>query len=403
MAKEHGWDVTDSPVVWRELVDQGGPGTLVGGSDEFQEYVAAYYKTYSSMKTKQMCDVSNDNTAFKAAEESEKRAAEPLRPSTILLIGANSPACMHLLPYLALHGLFGPDEVIQLDLFDDRDSELLSYMADSLLEMSCGMLADVRVVRDLVPSLKVAKQIVFLDVVPRIEIGHEDAPGSPTKTSDLTLDLRNFEPRDRWLRRRYLFFTSIGQLMRTNCSPNVRILVAGNPGLDNESAKFASPINFDVAVLHKMTSPRISTRQIVGLVGPIVQRVKASVAANLQVYTHDIVDVIVWGNVGSRTHIDLSHARVYRRWGMDVGLTAGPWFSSPVMQAIRSTEWLHEEMENEVFIKRSHAISRYNGLSHAQSIISFLRGWWTGDFVTKDQIISLVVASEGKDINFMVI
>ncbi|TPP59988.1 putative Malate dehydrogenase [Fasciola gigantica] len=396
VAKEHGWNVTKSPVVWRELLDQGGPGTLIGGSDEFQEYVAAYYKEYSSMTTKEMCDVSGDNTAFKAAEESEKRAEEEKRlpPSTILVIGASSPASVHLLSYLALHGLFGPNQYIQLDLYDDCNADLLHCFAESLLETSCGMLSDVHVVHDLVPSLKASKQIIFLDVVPRIQLGNEETASSHIKTTVPPLDQRKFEPRNQWLRRRYSFFSSIGLLVQTHCSPSVRILVAGNPGLDAESIKLASPINFDVAVLHKTTSPRISARQIVGLVGPIVQRVKASVAANLQVSTHDIVDVIVWGNVGSRTYIDLSQSRVYRRRGVDVGLTAGPWFSVPTMQAVRDTKWIYEEMPNDVFTKRSNVIPRYHGLSHAQSMISFLRGWWTGDFITKDQIISLVMASE---------
>lgn len=35
---KNGWKHKDSPLVWRELVDQGGKGMLLGGFSEFLEH-----------------------------------------------------------------------------------------------------------------------------------------------------------------------------------------------------------------------------------------------------------------------------------------------------------------------------------------------------------------------------
>lgn len=36
--RKNGWKHKDSPLVWRELVDQGGKGMLLGGFSEFLEH-----------------------------------------------------------------------------------------------------------------------------------------------------------------------------------------------------------------------------------------------------------------------------------------------------------------------------------------------------------------------------
>lgn len=38
-----GWEHTESPLVWRELVLRGGRGVYVGGAKEFEQYAAHYH------------------------------------------------------------------------------------------------------------------------------------------------------------------------------------------------------------------------------------------------------------------------------------------------------------------------------------------------------------------------
>ncbi|KAA3672918.1 uncharacterized protein DEA37_0007954 [Paragonimus westermani] len=397
LKSEHGWTMKKSPIVWRELVDQGGQGSLIGDADDFQEYVAAYYNLYSSLTTEEMLEIAEDNTRFKQAEEAEKieEAVRRVTPSKIVIVGACSKAATYLLPYLATHGIFDPKERIVLHLYDDPEqAEMLRSIEEDLQDLAASMPAEIRAVTELTNSLCDAKQIIFLDVVPRLQIGYEEVSTSNTKTTTATLDLRKFEAREVWLQRRYEFFTAIGLLIKTHCPSSVRILVTGNPGLDADSSNCASPVNFDVAVLHKVTAPQIPPRQIAGLVGSIEQRIKATVATNLRVSSHDVTDVVVWGNIGGKTFIDLSRSRVYRRRAPDVGVVAGSWFSIPTLEVARDLDWFNNEMQDEVFNKRTKVITDYIGLSHAQAVIRLLNEWWNGMVNDKERIHSLVVASE---------
>jgi len=38
VCRQNGWQHSRSPIVWRELVDRGGKGILLGGANEFMEY-----------------------------------------------------------------------------------------------------------------------------------------------------------------------------------------------------------------------------------------------------------------------------------------------------------------------------------------------------------------------------
>ena len=63
---ERGWDHKSSPLVWRELIDRGGKGVLIGGASDFQEYVKGYYGLESDLKSDDMRKVGTEN--FKTKE-----------------------------------------------------------------------------------------------------------------------------------------------------------------------------------------------------------------------------------------------------------------------------------------------------------------------------------------------
>lgn len=46
-----------SPIVWRELVDRGGKGILIGGANEFQEFAYGYYGIKSPLATSDVTKV----------------------------------------------------------------------------------------------------------------------------------------------------------------------------------------------------------------------------------------------------------------------------------------------------------------------------------------------------------
>ncbi|PIK60209.1 putative malate dehydrogenase 1B-like [Apostichopus japonicus] len=69
------WAHSSSPLIWRELLNRGGKGVLIGGSNEFQEYAAGYYGSSSAMKSSDMTTVSSENmeTHLSVTEEEEHK------------------------------------------------------------------------------------------------------------------------------------------------------------------------------------------------------------------------------------------------------------------------------------------------------------------------------------------
>lgn len=46
ICKENRWVHYESPIVWRELVERGGKGKLIGGFNEFMEYAKVMPKLF---------------------------------------------------------------------------------------------------------------------------------------------------------------------------------------------------------------------------------------------------------------------------------------------------------------------------------------------------------------------
>lgn len=51
-------------MIWRELVDRGGKGVLIGGANEFQEYAWGYYGIKSQLYTSDVTKVRQEHFAF---------------------------------------------------------------------------------------------------------------------------------------------------------------------------------------------------------------------------------------------------------------------------------------------------------------------------------------------------
>ena len=53
----YGWIHTKSPLIWRELVHRDGKPLLIGGANEFFEYVDAYYGIQSLLDSDHLMQV----------------------------------------------------------------------------------------------------------------------------------------------------------------------------------------------------------------------------------------------------------------------------------------------------------------------------------------------------------
>ncbi|MGH0185650.1 UNVERIFIED_CONTAM: hypothetical protein FKN15_018616 [Acipenser sinensis] len=61
----NGWKHNRSPIVWREMIDRGGKGLLLGGFSEFMEHAQIYYGITSDIKADLMMSISAENLQTK--------------------------------------------------------------------------------------------------------------------------------------------------------------------------------------------------------------------------------------------------------------------------------------------------------------------------------------------------
>lgn len=119
ICEQNHWKHHTSPVVWREPVDFGGMKLLVGGANEFQEYVYAYYGVKSDMTSCAMVSIASDNIRF-LKEMQKDQEAERLtnQPFKIVITHANSAIGYSILPSFLDGSIFGLETEVTVCLHD---------------------------------------------------------------------------------------------------------------------------------------------------------------------------------------------------------------------------------------------------------------------------------------------
>ncbi len=248
IARENDWPVLPSPMIWRELVDRGGKGTLIGGARDFQEYANTYYAQLSKFTTYDLQDIVADNKRYKAEDVAIARSYKPdhAPPKIVAILGAESAVATHLLMLLSLRtDVVDPENKIDIRLMAGQpNAKGVEDLCEATEDVACSGINSIRVDYSHGSLLQGADVVIVLDVVPR----------------------RRSEPRKDWLARRYAFLFDLGERISEMCPHTVKVLVGGSLHLFEGSESVAAPINFDVQTLYVACSPLIPARNIVGLV-----------------------------------------------------------------------------------------------------------------------------------------
>ncbi|XP_021256435.1 putative malate dehydrogenase 1B isoform X3 [Numida meleagris] len=141
----NGWEHKWSPIIWRELLDRGGKGLLLGGLSEFLEYAQHYYGITSIMLTEEVLDIAEEN--LQAHMESEKEQEEIrslINPLQIWITSASAATCYQLIPLLASGDVFGMTTEISIHLLDAAPfKERLSERDTQTTENCIRMLSEI--------------------------------------------------------------------------------------------------------------------------------------------------------------------------------------------------------------------------------------------------------------------
>lgn len=139
-------------MIWRELIDRGGRGTLVGGLDDFQEYAQCYYGTildhFMTNSSALFRLVAEENVQqYTENLESHKRyIEETINPYHICIIGADHPSAYALFPDLVSSKIF-PNRDLCLRLTTNDSSKLpsLQALAMEIEDLACQQFHSIEV------------------------------------------------------------------------------------------------------------------------------------------------------------------------------------------------------------------------------------------------------------------
>uniref|UniRef100_A0A8C5K7A7 Putative malate dehydrogenase 1B n=1 Tax=Jaculus jaculus TaxID=51337 RepID=A0A8C5K7A7_JACJA len=357
VCEENGWNHTNSPIIWRELLDRGGKGLLLGGYNEFLEHAQLYYGVISSMSTEMMMIIAEENLDTCVEEELEKESLKDVTsPLQVWITSATSSVSYNLIPILVSGEVFGMHTQISLTLFDDKVmEECLKSLVFETEDLASPVLHSVSFCTSVEEAFLHAQVVIVLDENTRKEV--------------YTLES--------YLRSRVPICRFHGYLMEKNAQNCVKVIVGGK-----------TFVNLKAVLLMKY-APSIS-KNIVAVALGVEGQAKATVARKLKTTASCIKDVIVWGNISGNNYIDLRKAKVYN---YESAIWGPPQYSQPVLNLIFDSEWVQKEFV-ETLKNLTDTGKKYGGILAAHSIATTLKYWYHGS--PPGEIVSLGVLSEGE-------
>ncbi|NXU39633.1 MDHC1 dehydrogenase, partial [Drymodes brunneopygia] len=359
ICETNGWEHRESPIIWRELLDRGGKGQLLGGLNDFLEYAQKYYGITSMMLSEEMLDIAEENLQehLEIAKEDEE-IKSLIKPMQIWITSASVPICYHLIPLLANGEVFGMTTEISIHLLDtDQFKEILRSMVMETEDLAFPL------VRSIVQHTKIDQAFIDADVIIVLD--------------DVLLNLE-VQPLESYIREVSEICQVYAPLIEKNAKSEVKVISSGKT--------FA---NLKATML--MTyGPSIRPENIIAVATSWESAAKAMLARKMSINAAGVKDVIVWGNITGSKCIDLSHAKLY---GYNSALWGPPNFQRPLLKMIYDSEWIDSEFLSAQSTLSSR-VSRCTGMLPAHAVATVLRYWYHGS--PSEEIISVGILSEGQ-------
>uniref|UniRef100_A0A2K6K427 Putative malate dehydrogenase 1B n=1 Tax=Rhinopithecus bieti TaxID=61621 RepID=A0A2K6K427_RHIBE len=356
VCEKNEWSHKNSPIIWRELLDRGGKGLLLGGYNEFLEHAQLYYDVTSSMTTELMMVIAQENLGAHIEKEQEEEALKTcINPLQVWITSASAPACYNLIPILTSGEVFGMHTEISITLFDNKQAEeYLKSLVVETQDLASPVLRSVSICTKVEEAFCQAHVIVVLD--------------ESTDKEVFTLE--------DCLRSRVPLCRLYGYLIEKNAHESVRVIVGGK-----------TFVNLKTVLLMRY-APRVAHNIIAVALG-VEGEAKAILARKLKTAPSYIKDVIIWGNISGNNYVDLRKTRVYR---YESAIWGPLHYSRPLLNLIFDSEWVKREFV--ATLKLTATGRQCGGILAAHSIATTLKYWYHGS--PPGEIVSLGILSEGQ-------
>ncbi|XP_061841099.1 putative malate dehydrogenase 1B isoform X2 [Nerophis lumbriciformis] len=342
----NGWTHEESPLVWRELVHQGGKGVFLGGFGDFLEHCQKYYDVTSYMAEELMLSIAAENLVTKLdLIEEEQHHASLIHPQHVWISRALNPTCNMLIPSLLSAEVLPQASTVSLHLLDvDGNEEELQSVKMETEDLALPLLHKVTIHTDLKDAFQDADIILLLDDGWSRE--------EPSKDEEEPLNINAIAD----------LYTQYGQLIGAKAKAEVKVIVSSG-----------SLVNLRCSFLLNACSTDKS--RIVAMATQLENKARAAIANKLKVRTSEVTDVIVWGDVGESFDLDLQRAKVFN---YDGPVKGPPFFFQPVLEIIYDNEWLETTFLDIVHSQQAAVVSktcRGADMSTANGILTLLKAW----------------------------
>ncbi|XP_025748491.1 putative malate dehydrogenase 1B isoform X1 [Callorhinus ursinus] len=357
LCEKNKWSHKKSPIIWRELLDRGGEGLLLGGYNEFLEYAQLYYGVTSSMTTELMKIIAQENLETHIEKELEEETKKDLiHPLQVWITSASVPACYNLIPILTSGEVFGMHTEISLNLFDNKQAEEnLHVIVAETRDLVAPLLRSISICTRVEDAFLQAHVIIILD----------------ENTDQEVYTLEDY------IRSRLPLCRLYGYLIEKNAHDSVRVIVGGK-----------TFVNLKTVLLMRY-APNVAHNIIAVALG-VEGQARAALARKLRTTSSCIKNVIVWGNISGNNYIDLRKAKVYR---YESAIWGPPNYSRPVLSLIFDSDWVNRQYV-ETLKKLTATGKQFGAILSAHSIATTLKYWYHGS--PPGEIVSLGVLSEGQ-------
>lgn len=361
ICESNGWVHNSSPLIWRELINRGGKGTLIGGSNDFQEYAAGYYGISSGMLSSDMSTVSSENmeTHLSVTAEAELIKSQS-KPLNICITNASSPVVYHMLHEIVSGDVLGREVELGIRLLvGEEETDAARGAGLETTDLACPLLRNISVTSDPNEAINKASLIIIMD--------------------DLTQ--KETESWEDWIKRCGSVYINYGSIISNCAVSDCKVVVAGT-----------GPTNLG-AYLIKHEAKNILRQNIIVPSRLPENRAKSAIARRIHVNSSGVVDIIVWGNSGGTTHLDLSKGRVH---GCEGAIWGPPSFSRPIKDMVHDDKWLHTEYLQTLKTHKEMlegVLGHSAAVSEAHSVVATVTDWFSGD--NNVDMYSMGVISDG--------
>ncbi|KAM9284694.1 LOW QUALITY PROTEIN: putative malate dehydrogenase 1B [Cariama cristata] len=348
----NGWEHKRSPIIWRELLDRGGKGLLVGGVNDFLEYAQHYYGITSMMLSEEMLDIAEENLQAHI-ERKEEEEIKTIKPLQIWITSASAPMCYQLIPLLANGEVFGMTTEISIHLLDtDQFKEVLCGIIMEAEDMAFPLLRSISKHTEIDEAFIQADIVIVLDDV---LLNHE------------VQSLANY------IREVSEICQVYAPLIEKNAKSEVRVISSGK-----------TFVNLKALVI--MTyGPSIKPENVHRHCNILESAAKAMLARKLNMNRSGVKDVIVWDITGCN-YIDLSR----KLYGYDCAIWGPANFPHPLLNMIYDSKWIHSEFLSAQLNSR---VCNCVGMLPAHAIATVLRYWYHG---SPREIVSVGILTKGQ-------